>query len=219
MSDIKYQHTDFPALSPDAIAAHYNEQAPTYDAGLVFVDRTLGMARRRQELFARARGDVLEVATGTGGNLQYLRPDQVKSITATDLSPGMLEIAKQETAKRGIHAEFHVMNAQDLKFPDATFDTVISSLATCTFPDPIKALKEMARVCKPDGRILLLEHGRSRVGIIGWLQDRGAHSMYSSHACRWNQDTQALMKASGLRMIEMKSYVFGIFHSFEATPV
>ena len=142
----------------------------------------------------------------------------MKSITATDLSPGMLEIARQVTAQRGIKAEFHEMNAQDLKFPDATFDTVISSLATCTFPDPIKALSEMARVCKPGGRILLLEHGRSRVAWIGWLQDRLAHRVYNFKACRWNQDTAALIKASGLRMIDYKRHLLGILYVIEATP-
>lgn len=219
MSDIKFQYTEFQTLSPEEIVSRYDEQAPRYNANLMFVERYLGLAALRQQLFGQAKGDVLEVATGTAENLQYLRQDQVKSVTATDFSPGMLDIARQETVKRGLKAEFQEMDAQNLEFPNAMFDTVISSLATCTFPDPLKALREMARVCKPDGRILLLEHGRSRVGLIGWLQDRGAHGMYTTHACRWNQDSKALIKASGLRIIKAQTRLIGIFHAIEAAPM
>jgi ubiquinone/menaquinone biosynthesis C-methylase UbiE len=55
-------------------------------------------------------------------------------------------------------------DAEALQFADNTFDTVISALSTCSFYDPLAALKEMQRVCKPDGRILLIEHGRSQWG-------------------------------------------------------
>lgn len=219
MSEVKIQYTDFQILSTDDIASRYNDEAPTYDTSQAPLERYLGVSKLREELFGRARGDVLEVATGTAVNLLYLRQDQVKSITATDLSPGMLDIARKETTRRGINAEFHVMNAQELQFPDAMFDTVISSLATCTFPDPIKALSEMARVCKPEGRILLLEHGRSRIGWLAWLQDRMARRVYNFKACRWNQDTKALIRASGLHIIDIKSRAFGILHAIEAAPV
>lgn len=218
MSEQKFQYTDFPMLSAEELAERYDTQAPTYNANLVYLDRWFGVGALRRQLFAKAKGDVLEVACGTAENLRYLKRDQVTSITATDLSPGMLQVAKQEMAKLGLTVEFHEMNAQDLKFPDARFDTVISSLATCTFPDPIKALHEMKRVCKPDGRILLVEHGRARVGWIGRLQDRWAHGMYNTHACRWNQDTLALMKAAGLRMVDVRPRLLGILHAIEATP-
>jgi len=61
------------------------------------------------------------------------------------------------------------MDAQALEFPDDSFDTVISSFSTCTFPDPIAALHEMERVCTPDGEILLLEHRRSDAAPLAWL--------------------------------------------------
>jgi ubiquinone/menaquinone biosynthesis C-methylase UbiE len=218
MSDLKYQYTEFQTMSSEEIVSWYDAQAPKYNANLMYIDRYFGVRGMRQHLFAGAKGDVLEVACGTAENLRYIQPAQVTSLTAVDFSPGMLEIAKLETTKLGLNVEFHLMDAQDLQFPNAKFDTVISSLASCTFPDPVKALGEMARVCKPDGRVLLVEHGRSHIAWMGRLQDRWAHGIYQHQACRWNQDTLALVKASGLRIVEAHTRLLGILHAIEAAP-
>ena len=83
----------------------------------------------------------------------------------------MLAEAAQRLDDRPRETTLHEMDAQDLAFPDDSFETVISSLSTCTFPDPVEALSEMGRVCAPNGQILLLEHGRSSVGAIARFQD------------------------------------------------
>lgn len=217
MTQPPYQYTEFRQRSRDELTALYDAHAPTYRADITFVDRYLGVGGMRRRLFAQAHGDVLDVACGTGENFQHL-PQGISSLTAVDLSPGMVAMAGNEARKLGLTAQIRVMDAGTLDFPDSQFDTVISSLATCTFPDPIKALSEMARVCKPDGRILLVEHGRSRVKFIARLQDRYAHNQFSTHACRWNQDSLALVKASGLRVIAAQTRLFGILHAIEAAP-
>jgi ubiquinone/menaquinone biosynthesis C-methylase UbiE len=217
MTQQPYQFTEFPERSRDDLTALYDTQAPTYRAQITFVDRYLGVAGMRGRLFAKARGDVLDVACGTGENFRHL-PQNIRSLTAVDLSPGMVKLAGDEARKLGLTATVTVMDAQALDFPDSQFDTVITSLATCTFPDPLRALDEMARVCKPDGRILLVEHGRSRVKWIARLQDRFAHGQFNAHACRWNQDSLVLVKASGLRVVEAKTRLFGILHAIEAAP-
>ncbi len=108
----------------------------------------------RSKLLQSAAGRVLEVAVGTGLN-HSCYPAGV-DIIAVDLSLGMLSHARQ----RGV-AKAVLMDATRLAFADGTFDTVVSTLGTCTFPDPVRALREMRRVCRPGGRILLMEHGRS----------------------------------------------------------
>jgi ubiquinone/menaquinone biosynthesis C-methylase UbiE len=111
------------------------------------------------------------------------------------------------------------MNAEKLEFEDGTFDTVTSTLSTCTFPDPIQALHEMKRVCRPDGLILLLEHGHSSVSWIASFQDRNVLQHYHQNAgCRWNQDPLDLIQSVGIKILKSKRAVWGIFHSIEATP-
>ncbi|MGH7796252.1 MAG: class I SAM-dependent methyltransferase [Candidatus Binatia bacterium] len=116
-------------------------------------------------LLRRASGTVLEVAVGTGKNLAHYRRDC--PIIALDLSGEMLKVARNRAAKLSMHVSFLVADAEALPFPDESFDSVVSSLSTCTFPNPVAALEEIARVCRADGRVLLLERGRSERERLG----------------------------------------------------
>src|SRR5689334_20748212 len=118
-----------------------------------------GVGRQRRKLFARATGDVLDVGCGYGINFLHLV--NATNVTGVDFSSIMLARGRALAARAGIKGDLREGDAEALEFPDKSFDTVISSLATCSFYDPIKALKEMRRVCKPQGCVLLLEHGRS----------------------------------------------------------
>ena len=100
-----------------------------------------------------------------------------------------------------------------------SFDTVTSSLSTCTFPDPIQTLQKMKRVCRPDGLILLLEHGHSSLPWLADFQDRNVLKHYQENAgCRWNQDPLDLIQAAGLKVQRSKRAVLGIFYVIEAMP-
>ena len=113
---------------------------------------------------------------------------------------------------------FLTMDAETLAFPDRCFDTVVSSLTVCTFPEPAAALREMARVCRPDGRILLLEHGRSDVEWLGRWQDHRADRHAKALGCRWNREPLDLVRQAGLKLIASQRLFFGIFHLLEAVP-
>ena len=111
-----------------------------------------------------------------------------------------------------------VMDAQKLDFADGTFDTVTSSLSTCTFPDPIQALREMKRVCRTDGLILVLEHGHSNLPWFANYQDRHVLQHYQQNAgCRWNQDPPDLVKEAGLKILHSKRFGLGMFHTIVAS--
>lgn len=100
----------------------------------------------------------LEAGVGTGKNLPYYPPG-VK-VTAIDLSPRMLERARNRASVLGLEVELMEMDVQHLEFPDYVFDTVFATFVFCSVPNPVPGLKELRRVCKPAGRLLLLEHVR-----------------------------------------------------------
>ena len=102
--------------------------------------------------------DVLEIGVGTG-KVAVHYPDNLKVI-GIDFSKKMLEKAKHEVKDKD-NIKLLEMDAQKLEFDDNAFDTVVASCVFCAIPDPIKGIKEMKRVCKPNGKIIMVEHVRS----------------------------------------------------------
>ncbi len=203
------------AYTSDEIREKYERFARWYD-WVEGVPEALGLARLRRRLLARAEGAVLEVAAGTGRNSPLYPPGC--RITAVDLSPAMLDVARRRAARLGLEVRLFVMDAAALDFPDRHFDTVVSTLSLCTFADPIGALGEMSRVCRPDGRILLLEHGRSDRPWLGRWQDRRAEGHAKAVGCYWNREPQALVREAGLGPIAERRTVLGVLHAIEARP-
>jgi len=202
-------------LTPQEIAQKYDRFARWYDF-LEAVPNLLGVGNLRRKLFPRASGNVLEVAVGTGTNLRYYPPSC--RITAVDLSREMLKVACERAAKLSMRARFVLVDGEALPFHNQSFDTVVSSLSTCTFPNPVPALKEMARVCRRDGRVLLLEHGRSDREWLGRWQDRHADKFASRLGCHWNREPLELVRDAGLHIITVRRNFFGVFHEIQAAP-
>ncbi len=201
-----------PALKEE-IRQKYERFARWYDL-MDGVPEVLGVRVLRRRLLQRASGKVLEIAAGTGRNLRYY--PTACQITAVDFSPAMLRVACKRADRLGQAIPFLVMDAENLAFHDRCFDTIVSSLTVCTFPDPAAALREMARVCRPNGRILLLEHGRSDVEWLGRLQDRRADRHAKALGCRWNREPLDLVRRAGLTLIAAQRTFFGIFHLLDA---
>ena len=199
----------------EEISGKYDAFAPRYDLAVGLLE-ILGMRRLRKKLLRQTSGDVLEIGVGTGKNL-LLYPSSCK-ITAIDLSSGMMEIARRKAARRGLEVDFQLLDAESLKFADEGFDTVVDTLGTCSFTDPVGAFREMARVCKKGGRILLLEHGRSNGKWLGHFQDWRAESHAKALGCVWNREPLELVNEARLSVIASRRSFFGIFHSIIATP-
>jgi ubiquinone/menaquinone biosynthesis C-methylase UbiE len=198
----------------DDVRDVYADQASTF-ARFASLNRLLS-GRYRRRAFAAAEGEVLDVACGLATNRGFL-PDGTE-YTGIDVSPEMLRRAAESYDDLVFGENLREMDAEDLDFEDDSFDTVISSLSTCTFPDPQAALAEMERVCRPDGTILLLEHGRSSVDAIARFQDWRADAHFRKHACRWNQDPVALVEDSPLAIRGEWHALFGILTGIEAEP-
>src|SRR5262245_59272562 len=179
-----------------------------YDLATVVLE-ALVFRRLRSRLLKSAGGRVLEVAAGSGLNLAHYSGDL--DITAVDLSPGMLIRARSRGARK-----VAVMDAQHLAFKDGSFDTVVSTLGTCTFPDPVEALREMRRVCRPGGTILLLEHGRSdRPRLAAW-QDRRAPNWAAHLGCWWNREPLENMRRAGLEPRSATRECLGMVHVIQS---
>jgi ubiquinone/menaquinone biosynthesis C-methylase UbiE len=142
----------------ERVRAIQDKQAPRYDRQISFFERVL-FGDGREWVCSHAEGEVLEIAAGTGRNLPFYPPGV--RVTGIELSPEMLAIAKTRADELGSDAELGVGDAQALDFADASFDTVVITLALCTIPDDRKAVAEAWRVLRPGGRLVFMEHVRS----------------------------------------------------------
>jgi ubiquinone/menaquinone biosynthesis C-methylase UbiE len=202
-------------MTRQEISQKYDRFAQWYDV-VEGVPNLLGIRKLRQRMLWRASGRVLEVAVGTGKNLPYY-PTGCE-IIAVDLSREMLKVARERGTKLSMNISFLLADAQALPFSDHSFDTVVSSLSTCTFPNPVIALREMARVCKPAGRIFLLEHGRSDRKWLARWQDHHADQFSKPLGCHWNREPLELVRQAGLKVDNSRRVFFGVFHQIEAAP-
>ncbi|HTP10137.1 MAG TPA: class I SAM-dependent methyltransferase [Anaerolineae bacterium] len=194
----------------------HDAAAPDYKSGEWVRENVFGVGRMRRDLFALAAGSVLDVGCGYGGNFKYLT--NATRITGVDVSSVMLEMARAQTHRLDLEVDLREGDVEHLDFPDHTFDAVISALATCSYLNPIAALREMKRVCKPDGRLLLLEHGRSSWELIGHFQDRAVAGSIQRGGCRVNQEPQQIIQAAGLKITSAHRSLIGIFHVIQVSP-
>ncbi|MFI3119784.1 MAG: methyltransferase domain-containing protein [Methylococcaceae bacterium] len=158
-------------MKPDsaAIKKRYDRIAPYFE-GMEAVMEGLFFKSWRKRLWAQVEGHhILEVGVGTGKNFDYYPQDA--RITAIDFSGQMLKQAAQKRERKNVSVELELMDIQSLCFADNSFDTVICSFVFCSVPSAIKGLKELYRVCKPGGQVLLLEHVLSSNRLIAALMN------------------------------------------------
>lgn len=145
----------------------YDVLAARYDRGIAFSEKYL-FGDGRAWACSQVQGQALEIAIGTGRNLPFYPADV--EITGIELSPAMLEIARQRAHDLGRQVEFVAGDAQALPFPDQRFDTVLCTLALCSIPDERKAIAEVWRVLRPGGRFVCLEHVRSPNVVVRGIE-------------------------------------------------
>ncbi len=198
----------------DIVRKRYNRSAPLYDFMEGFMEGRRAEGWRRL-LWSKAEGtNILEVGIGTGRNFPFYPP--YVQITAIDFAEKMLERARRKAAKKGLKVKLELMDVQNLSFPDNTFDTVLASFVFCSVPDPVRGLTEIKRVCKPKGKVVLLEHVLSANRIVAWFMN-----LFNPVAVRMggeniNRRTVDNVAKSGLAVEQVTDLAAGIVKLIEA---
>ena len=170
-----------------------------YDRGLKGTEEA-GLREMRTELLKEARGRTIDVGAGTGANIG-LFPESVSELVLAEPDPHMLRQLRAKVGERGAAADVVDAPAAGLPFEDSSFDTVVFTLVLCTVPDPAAALAEAARVLRPGGRMLFLEHVRSEdAGVARWQDRLERPWRILGDGCHPNRDTVAAIEASPLSL-------------------
>jgi ubiquinone/menaquinone biosynthesis C-methylase UbiE len=174
-----------------------------YDRGLTAVEEA-GLREIRRQTLAKATGRTVDLGAGGGANLA-LFPQAVSELVMVEPDPHMLRKLRPRLGRAPVPAEVVQAGAETLPFESASFDTAVFTLVLCTVPDPAAALAETARVLKPGGKLLFVEHVRSRhPGLARW-QDRLERPWhFIGDGCHCNRDTAATIEASAFTVEQIE---------------
>lgn len=200
-----------PAVDPDRtsiIQRRYDRQAGTYDLREAPMELVASRWRRRLWALVPRESRVLEVGVGTGKNLRWYPPDV--SVTAIDFSPKMLARAVLRARRGQVPVEVALMDAQALAFADGSFDAVVATFVFCSVPDPVLGLEEVRRVVRPGGRVLLLEHVRSGLPVVGRCMDWLNPLSVRLQGVNINRDTVSNTEKAGLPLTRADSLLLDI---------
>lgn len=198
-----------------AIEKRYDRLASIYDLWDVIPERLLYRSWRLK-LWEKVQGErILEVGVGTGKNIPFY-PSGAQT-TAIDISPRMLEKARARANQRhDVTVELLKADLNDLTFEDNSFDAVVGSFILMVLPDPLKALKEIKRVCQPHGKIFFLEFTRSDSKIAAFFQDLLTPLTRAVYHAYLNRDIVGLIQRSGFRVTDGVRMSNGIVELIEA---
>jgi ubiquinone/menaquinone biosynthesis C-methylase UbiE len=189
----------------------WDKASRTLDLFAFAEDRRLGP--HKQRLFSKMRGATLMVAAGTGNDFKFFPPN--KHVVAIDISPKMLERAARKTAEYEGSIELREMDVCNLDFAEATFDTVATACTFCSVPKPIVGLRELRRVLKPGGQILMFEHVRSGIGPLGILMDLMT-PLFRRIGPELNRDTVGNVQKAGFRLRRVENVYLDVVKIIEA---
>ena len=199
-------------LNSAAVGKKYDSYAAYYDI-LHKPMEILFYRKWRRNMLKNLEGSILEVGVGTGKNLPYY--SSKAKVTAIDISPKMLSIAVKKSKDLGIAPLLIRMDAQRLRFPAEKFDYVVCVFVLCSVPDPAKALREMQRVVKKNGRVIMLEHVLSRHKLIAFWQHLLNPFTRLLLGFNINRDTRKNIENAGLYIIkDEKLALFDVFRKF-----
>ena len=192
----------------DRLAKHY---------GLVEFVSEWYLKPFRKILWAYAAGRILEAGAGTGLNISFYPPGA--RVTATDLSGAMLRRARERAREQNVAVTFEEADLCSLPFADHAFDTAVATFVFCSMPDPVACLREMGRVTRPGGQILLLDHVRIENPLIGPLMDRLNSATVRLAGEHINHRMDESVREAGIEILENRRLgLMGIIQFIVARP-
>jgi ubiquinone/menaquinone biosynthesis C-methylase UbiE len=161
----------------------------------------------RRVLFEGLHGTVLDAGVGTGRNFPYY--PNGSNVTGIDISPAMLERARNRKHKLSTMVDLREMDVTKLNFPDETFDSIVSTFLFCVLDAEHQqpALEELRRVCRPDGTIRILEYAVSENPVLRFIMKLWAPWVRWAYGARFDRNTEQYLEAAGLDLME-KSFLY-----------
>jgi len=191
------------------MTAPYDSVAGRYDSAMRPLEKYFLDQMRRQALAKLpADADILEVGAGTGANFKYY--PACSHAVASELSSAMLGLARDKTET----IDLVQADAQALPFRSDRFDAALATLVFCTIPDPDLAFREIIRVVKPGGTVVLLEHVRPP-GLLGYVFDALNILTTAVMEDHFNRRTSQAAERAGLRVVDVKHHLLGIVDLIE----
>jgi ubiquinone/menaquinone biosynthesis C-methylase UbiE len=192
----------------------YDRLAGVYDMMEAGVERA-AFGRWRGELWAAVEGQrILEVGAGTGKNVPFY--PEGSEVVAIDLSPRMLERARERASRLGAKVDLRLMDVQQLDVADATFDAVVATFVFCSVPLPVAGLQEIRRALRPEGRLYLLEHVLTRKQGLRQLMRLLSPAVVRVMGANIDRETRANIEAAGFAIENERDLWLDIVKRFVA---
>lgn len=201
--------TPIAQMDEAAVKRAYARWAPIYD--LTFGKIADAGRMRAVEHINTLSGRVLEVGVGTGISLPGYKRDL--EITGIDLSPDMLGKARERVARQGLSqvGAIQEMDASDLEFVDDSFDAVVAMYVLTVVPDPVQVMRELQRVCRPGGQVIVINHFSIDHGLRG-VVEKGMAPFAEALGWRPEFPMDTLMVCEALRLKDVRQLKpFGLF--------
>jgi ubiquinone/menaquinone biosynthesis C-methylase UbiE len=200
----------------DTAEKRWNRTAHLYDLIMAIAER-VGLRKWRRLLWSRVESSrVLEIGVGTGNNFPYYPLDA--EITAVDFSEGMLKRARDKASRHKVKVNLQQMDAQNLEFADNTFDSVAATMVFCSIPDPVRGIREVERVCKRGGKVVLLEQDFS-ANRFSRLLVKLVNPLVMRMGSDFRRRTIEDVAKSGLKVERVTNLWAGLFKLIEARKV
>ncbi|MEZ5333837.1 MAG: methyltransferase domain-containing protein [Methanolobus sp.] len=200
-----------------SIISRYNRVSYVFDTMEIPMEH-MWFSKWRKNILSGLSGRVLDLGIGTGKNISYY-PDECE-VVGVDISNKMLSHAKRK-AREGKRKNISLfqMDAENLGFKDDSFDYVITTFVLCSIPDPVAALKEMKRLCRPDGMVINLEHMKSDNKSIAFVENIFNPLTVAATGVNINRETVENIRKSGLNIVEVRNMAFlDVFRLIKSRP-
>lgn len=199
-------------MDRQSLIKKFDKQAKKYNKR-----RKNGQAYKfRQRIFQEAEGKVLEVGIGSGLNYPFYSKDI--ELTGLDFSHEMLKIARDAAKDYPFKTTLLQKDVEAVEFSENSFDTIISSGSLCAYQEPVHVLNSFQKWCKPEGKILMMEHGTSTNKPLAWLQKSLNPLALKVVGCHQNRNISEIVKKSCLQLIREERYLAGYLYLIWAKP-